>query len=101
MLNEEQIEIIRKYVPEKVFHQEKLIRYLSLHDMVGVEVFEYGAKRIYTATGSLRGFETVIPIMFRGDWKANIEPGGEDNYIDTVEFEPEDIDTFIRRIPFN
>ena len=41
MLSEEQIEIIRKYVPQKVFHQEKLIRYLSLHDMVGVEVFEY------------------------------------------------------------
>ena len=36
MLTSEQISIIRKYVPEKYFSQEKLIRYLSIHEMVGV-----------------------------------------------------------------
>lgn len=45
MINQEQIDVIRKYVPDKYFDQERLIKYLSLHDMVGEEVFEYVAKK--------------------------------------------------------
>lgn len=82
MLREDQIEVIRKYVPEKFFDQEKLIRYLTLHDMVGVEVFEYVAKRIFDSKGN----ETVLPVGF------------EDNGRSV--FEPVDVDTFVRRIPF-
>ena len=84
-----------------MFHQEKLISYLSLHNIVGVEIFEYVAKRIYIGNGSMREFDTVVPIMFRGDWESNIKPEEEENYINAARFEPEDIDTFIRRIPFN
>lgn len=85
MLREEQIEVIRTYVPEKYFNQDKLIKYLSLHDMVGVEVFEYVANRVYT---ELRDYETALPVMFQGRAKND-------------EFEPQDVDTFVRRVPFN
>lgn len=101
MLNTKQIEIIKKYVPEKYFSHEKLIKYLTLHDMVGVEVFDYCAKRVYKDKSSSRSFETVVPIMFRSDWNIDIKPGEEDRYIDRIEFVPEDIETFLRRAPFN
>lgn len=85
MINKEQIEIIRKYVPEKYFDQDKLIKYLTIHDMVGVEVFEYVAKKIYT---ELKDFQTVLPVMFC-DRALNDE------------FEPQTVDVFVRRVPFN
>lgn len=85
MLKEEQIEIIRKYVPEKYFDQDRLIKYLSLHDMVGIEVFEYVARRLYFKH---KDFQTVLPGMFEGKVRAD-------------EFLPQTVDTFVRRIPFN
>jgi hypothetical protein len=101
MITEKQIEIIRKYVPEEFFSQEKLIKYLSLHEMVGVEVFEYVAKRVYRDSSSMREFDTVVPIVFRGDWKDTVKSGEEGDSVDGVKFEPEDVETFIRRVPFN
>lgn len=85
MLREEQIEIIRKYVPEKYFDQDRLIKYLALHDMVGIEVFEYVARRLYFEH---KDFQTVLPGMFEGKVRAD-------------EFLPQTVDTFVRRIPFN
>lgn len=97
MLRENQIEVIRKYVPEKYFDQEKLIRYLSLHNMVGVEVFMFVAKEPYD--DALKGYETVLPVMFKESWAPHDED--EDFYRKQEHFEPEDVDTFVRRIPFN
>ena len=97
MLREDQIEVIKKYVPEKYFDQKKLIRYLTLHEMVGVEVFMYVAKEPYD--DALKGYETVLPVMFKESWAAHEED--EDVYCRQNHFEPEDVDTFVRRIPFN
>lgn len=88
MITEKDIQIIREYVPEKFFNQEKLIKYLSLHETVGVEVFGYVAKNIYE-DASGESFRTVLPFLFSGDAR-----GSE-------EFLPETVETFIRRIPFN
>lgn len=101
MLRPEQIEIIEKYVPDKYFDKKRLIRYLSLHDKVGVEVFNYVAKEPYE--DPLKGFETVLPTMFKlaDKWELEMTPGKEDDFRDFVYFEPEDVDTFVRRIPFN
>lgn len=99
MINEKHLEVIQKYVPEKYFDREKLIRYLSLHDMVGVEVFRYVAKEIYSdGTGRNR---TVLPVIFQESWEYRIEPGQEEIYRDRERFEPESVETFVRRIPFN
>ncbi len=99
VITEQQKEVIRKYVPEKYFDQERLIKYLSLHDMVGVEVFMYVAKESYD--NALKGYETVLPILFKETRNLKIVSGEEDNYRKVEKFEPEPVDVFIRRIPFN
>ena len=91
MLNQEQIDFIRRYVPEEFFEVDRLIDYLELHEMVGVEVFEYVAKKVfYEKTPGMRDFETVLPVAF----KAKNPPREND-------FQPETRDVFLRRIPFN
>ena len=91
MLNQEQIDFIRRYVPEEFFEVDRLIDYLALHEMVGVEVFEYVAKKVfYEKTPGMRDFETVLPVAF----KAKNPPREND-------FQPETRDVFLRRIPFN
>lgn len=99
MLNENQIEIIDKYVPEKYFDRNRLKKYLELHDMVGVEVFQYVAIR--NENGLPDRFETVLPSMFANPdgWKKRDDD--DEAYREFVEYQPEDRDTFIRRIPFN
>lgn len=99
MLRQDQIEIIRRYVPEKYFDQERLIRYLTLHDMVGVEVFAYVAKEYYRE--GIKGYETVLPVMFKESWEA--KPGSEEEERKRKRelFQPETVDQFVRRIPFN
>ena len=82
MLREDQIDVIREYVPAKYIDQEKLIRYLSLHDMVGEEVFNYVAIKVYKG----EKLETILPIGFH-------ESGFDI-------FDPVDVETFVRRIPF-
>lgn len=86
MITEKHIDIIRKYVPKKFFDQERLIKYLSLHEIVGVEVFGYVAKNIYEDAPG-KNFRTVLPFMFEKDRDGN--------------FMPETVETFVRRIPFN
>lgn len=99
MLKQEQIEVIRHYVPEKYFDQERLIKYLTLHDMVGVEVFAYVAKEPYEK--ALKGYETVLPVIFKESWNLKIESSEEENYCKHEHFEPESVDVFVKRIPFN
>lgn len=90
MLTEEQIGVIRKYVPEKYFDVERLIDYLSLHEMVGIEVFEFVAKRFYSSPEkSMRDFETVLPVSFKAGTVRNSD------------YKPESRETFIHRVPFN
>jgi hypothetical protein len=85
MLREDQIDIIRNHVPETYFDQERLIRYLSIHDMVGIEVFEYVAKEVYPKHSRDR---TALPVSFC-----------DGNH--GTRFEPMPTDVFVRRIPFN
>ena len=97
MLTSEQISIIRKYVPEKYFSQEKLIRYLSIHEKVGVEVFGYVAKKYYS--DAIDGFETVLPNMFKESW--DMHEYDPEKYFEHEHYESEDVNTFVKRIPFN
>ncbi len=101
MINSEQIEIINKYVPEKYFFKERLIQYLALHDVVGGEVFNHIAKKVFE--DAPKGFETVLPPMFLlvDRWGLQKPYEEEEKYSEFVRFEPEDIETFIRRVPFN
>lgn len=84
MLNEDQINVIREYVPEMYFDQGRLIRYLNTHCTVGIEVFEYVAKEVYKA----KSHETAVPVTLL-DGNAG------------TRFDPEPVDTFVRRIPLN
>lgn len=86
MITEKQIEIIREYVPEQYFDQERLIQYLRLHEIVGVEVFGYVAKDLYEDMPE-KNFRTVLPFLFTNDRDG--------------EFIPETVETFVKRIPFN
>lgn len=45
MMTEKELQIINKYVDEKFYDKEKLVKYLSIHDVVGNEVFSYCDKR--------------------------------------------------------
>lgn len=83
MLNENQIKIIRQFVSDKYFDVERLIRYLQLHDMVGIEVFKYVAREVFETDTK---FKTVLPVSFI------------DGNLGTC-FEPQTVDTFVRRIP--
>lgn len=82
MLNEDQVKVIREFVPEAYFDQERLIKYLNIHDMVGIEVFEYVAKEVYPKSQN----KTAVPVTF------------VDGHLGT-NFDPEPLETFIRRIP--
>ena len=84
MLNEKQIKIIRQFVSDTYFDVERLIKYLQLHDMVGIEVFKYVAKEVFH---EYPNNSTVLPVTFID------ETHGE-------RFEPQTVDTFVRRIPF-
>lgn len=100
MITEEQIAVIREYVSDKYFYPERLIKYLTMHDRVGVEVFRYVAKDVYF--DGPEEFRTVLPIMYRSDkWDLEPNPGEEDAFRVFTQFEPEDVDTFVKRIPFN
>ncbi len=85
MLREDQIAVIREFVSETYFDQEKLIKYLTIHDMVGIEVFEYVAKDVYPNNP---GGKTALSVAFIDGNCASC-------------FEPMPVDVFIRRIPFN
>ena len=85
MLREDQITVIREFVSETYFDQEKLIKYLTIHDMVGIEVFKYVAKDVYPNNPADK---TALSVAFIDGNCASC-------------FEPMSVDVFIRRIPFN
>lgn len=99
MISAEQIEVINKYVPEKYFDKSRLIQYLTIHDTVGVEIFGYVAKDVYD--DGPKGFENILPPMFKLADRWGSYEHGEENYRPFVCFDPEDVETFIRRVPFN
>ena len=84
MLNEDQVKVIREFVPETYFDQERLIKYLNIHNMVGIEVFEYVAKEVFTHSRQ----KTAVPVTLIDGY-----PG--------TNYEPESVEVFVRRIPFN
>lgn len=45
MLTEQELKIIEEYVDEEFYDKQKLIKYLSIHDVVGNEVFSYCDKK--------------------------------------------------------
>lgn len=47
MITKEEKQFILKYVDANHYDQEKLIKYLSMHDIVGNEIFSYCDKRAY------------------------------------------------------
>ncbi len=50
MISQEDRSFIMKYVDERYFDVEKLLRYLDMHQMVGNEIFEYVDKNLYMGT---------------------------------------------------
>lgn len=87
MLTTEQIEFIKKHVSDRVFYRDRLINYLNLHDMVGIEVFEFVDRRIFTtASGKAEG---IIPMVLSAD--AECDDG----------FKPISVDVFLHRLPYN
>lgn len=78
MLIEENVALINKYVDEKYFDREKLMKYLTLHELVGNEVFSYCDKK--TGRNESSSY---------GRWL-------DDEY----GYKPLPVTTFIRRIPF-
>ena len=84
MLNEDQVKVIREFVPETYFDQERLIKYLNIHTMVGIEVFDYVAKEVFPHSSQ----KTAVPVPFIDGY-----PG--------TNFDPESVEVFVRRIPFN
>ena len=84
MLNEDQVKVIRDFVPETYFDQNRLIKYLNIHEMVGIEVFEYVAKKVYSNSTN----QTAVPVTLIDGF-----PG--------TNYDPEPVDVFVRRIPFN
>ena len=79
-MKEEQIALIREYVSNVFFDQEKLIRYLDMHTSVGNEIFAYVDKKKCVRSNRREGYSSWLD--------------DEDGY------EPLDVESFIRRIPF-
>ncbi|MCI9127625.1 MAG: helix-turn-helix transcriptional regulator [Eubacterium sp.] len=76
MLTKKELEIIEEYVDEEFYDKEKLIKYLSIHDVVGNEVFSY----------------------------CDRQKGGKSTYSSWLDYEagydPLPVSTFVKRIPF-
>lgn len=68
---------IEKYVDDKYFDRDKLMKYLGMHQMVGNEIFQYCDK---------------------GTWTMNGKPYSY--WLDDLGYKPLYKDSFIQRIPF-
>ena len=78
MITKEEKQFILKYVDATHYDQEKLIKYLNMHDIVGNEIFSYCDKRAYRKDQPT--YSTWLD--------------DEDGYV------PLSVSDFIRRIPF-
>lgn len=77
---EKQIAFIEKYVDARFFDREKLMKYLNMHTTVGNEIFAYVDKKNCLKKNRKEGYCQWLD--------------------DEEGYEPLDIETFIRRIPF-
>ena len=85
MLTKEQIKFIKENVSDRVFYQDRLIDYLNLHDMVGIEVFEFVDRKIFKTSS---GKEGVVPMVLSAD-------------SDGHGYQPVPVDVFLHRLPYN
>ena len=85
MLTKEQIKFIKENVSDRVFYQDRLIDYLNLHDMVGIEVFEFVDRKIFKTSS---GKEGVVPMVLSADSNGH-------------GYQPIPVDVFLHRIPYN
>ena len=86
MLTTDQISFIKEHVSDRVFYRDRLIDYLNLHDMVGIEVFEFVDRKIFTSSSGKT--EGIIPMALSAD--------SERGY----SFEPIPVNVFLHRIPY-
>ena len=80
MLTEKDKSIIEKYVDERFYNREKLIKYLSIHETVGNEVFEYCLKKEYASE----------------HWNVRNSRWLEDEH----GYQPLSVPRFLKRVPF-
>ena len=78
MITKEEKKVVLEYVNSSYYDQDKLLKYLSMHDVVGNEVFAYCDKREYRKEQSTYS-----------NWLDN-----EDGYT------PLSVSDFVKRIPF-
>ena len=78
MLNDEQINVIDQYVNNEYFDVDKLKKYLSLHEVVGNEVFDY---------------------VDRKNRNLNRKEAHDSMLDDELGYVPVSVDVFVRRIP--
>ena len=76
MITQKEQQFIKKYVDAKVYDQEKLIKYLGMHEIVGAEIFPYCDRMIDGEKSFSRWLED------------------DDGYA------PLTVSEFIRRVPF-
>ena len=86
MLLEQQIKVIRKYIPEEYYDVEKVIHYLSIHSVVGEDIFRYVAKD---------GINPKDADLNSTVFSQDILDGNKGVLFDTLS-----VEQFIRRIPF-
>lgn len=79
MISENDKNIIYKYVDKKYFDQEKIIKYLSIHDVVGNEIFDYCLKNVESDSH-----------------KRRVSTWLDDEY----GYKPLPINLFLKRVPF-
>lgn len=79
MITNSQLEIIDKYVQEEFYYKERLIKYLNMHEIVGNEIFDY---------------------VDRKNRNLNRKEAHSVMLDDEKGYEPVNVDTFVRRIPF-
>lgn len=74
MISKEQEQFVRNHIPPEYFDSTKVVNYLSIHDLVGAEIFD---------------------LSLKPQNKRNIRMVG-----DGFGFQAINVDTFVRRVPF-
>lgn len=97
MINEEDIKVLKKYVNEQFFDMDKLINYLMLHDMVGIEIFAFIENVTEDAKKRYGIKESILPLYMRGWNKYKDDP---EQYRELYTFMPISVEEFIARVPF-
>ena len=80
MLTEKDKSIIEQFVDERFYNRDKLVKYLSIHEIVGNEVFEYCLKKEYASE----------------HWNVRNSRWLEDEH----GYQPLSVPRFLKRVPF-